>query len=343
MTVFDGKVSFVDASRSKVLLHSNGQLVPVSDIEMSSFFFDEIAKAKVAGGVKAVTGFDPRTEVLYVTIKPVGSYPGVTAAFNTRLRVWESIASFKPDFYASLNDSFVSAKYLTETIADSDNVSTILHDHSAVQKRNRFYGVDYDSEVKVISKINPSLVKMYDALSYEGTSSWASDAIATDLGQTSNAYNFVEKEGAKYSFIGRDTSSSSSDQIKSAGIVNGTPTDASYSVSVSNVNLDRSSILGLELYVLSGGSLVSASDDGQSAVITAASGNQVTIDGTIDETIVVDGAKLFAQGNKAVDGDKLRGRFATISMSNSSSSPTELYCINAHVTESKLDHSLGQE
>lgn len=343
VTIFDGKVSFVDDSRSKVLLHSNGQLVPVSDIEMSSFFFDEMAKAKAAGGVKAVTGFDPRTEVLYVTIKPVGSYPGVTAAFNTRLRVWESIASFKPDFYASLNDSFVSAKYLTETIAGFDNVSTILHDHSSVQKRNRFYGVDYDSEVKVISKINPSLVKMYDSLSYEGTNTWASDSISTDLGQSSNAYNFVEKEGARYSSIGRDTSSASSAQIRSAGLVNGTPADASNTVTVSNIDLDRSSILGLELYVLSGESLVRASDEGESAVITSASGNQITIEGTIDETIVVDDAKLFAQGNKAVDGDKLRGRYATISMSNSSTAPVELYCINAHVTESKLDHSLGQE
>ena len=340
----DGKVFFVDASRSKVMMHSNGQLVPISDTDMTSFFFKEMALARANGGVKFATGFDSRTDVFYVTIKPVGSYPGVTAAYNTRLRVWESLASFKPDMYASLDDSFVSCKYVSLTNPGAGNdVGLILFDHNEAAPRNKFYGSNYSSEIKTISKLNPSLVKSYDALSYEGTNTWASDSISTDLGQSSNAYNFVEKEGAKYSFIGRDTSATSSAQIKSAGVVNITPADAQSSVSVSNIDLDRSSIIGLELYVLSNENLVKASDSDQSAVITAASGNQITIEGTIDETIVVDDAKLFAQGNKAVDGDKLRGRYATISMSNSSTSPTELYCINAHITESGLNHALGQE
>ncbi len=343
VSIVDGKVMFADSSRSKILVHANGQLVPVSDTEMSSFFFDEFYKAKVEGDVKVVTGFDPRTEVLYVTIQPVGEYAGVTAAYNTRLRVWESTASFKPDMYASLNDSFISCKYVSTDVLNQDSRGTIVHKHDGFQRRNRFYGVDHDSEIKVTSKINPSLVKAYDALSYEGTNSWESDSITTDLGQTSNAYNFVEKEGAKYSFVSRDTSSSSGSQIKSAGLVDGTPSDASSSVNVSNIDLDKTSILGLELYVLSGGSLVKASDTDTSAVITGASGNQITISGTIDETIVVDDAKLFAQGTKSIDGDKLRGRFATIEMSNSSTGAVELYCINAHVTESKLNHSLGQE
>lgn len=338
----DGKVFFVDPSRLKVMMHSGGQLVPISDTGMASYFLNQLNLAKAAGGVKVASGYDPRTDTYYVTIKPVGSYAGTTVSYNTRFRAWQSTHSFIPDEYATIDGDMLSCKYVTTTVG-ADSVSAIVHKHDRLVPRNKFYGSSNNSTVRVVSKLNPSLEKCFDALSIEGSKTWASTAITTDSGQTANAHNFVEKEGQMYSSIGGDTSSNSSSQIRSAGLVNGTPSAGASAVTVSNIDLNKSPILGMELYVLSGSALVKASTVETTCVITSISGGQITIDGTLDESVVLDDAKLFAQGSKQVDGDKLRGKYAIIDMSNGSTSATELYCINTHITESKLNHALGQE
>jgi len=338
----DGKVFFVDPSRLKVMMHSGGQLVPISDTGMASYFLDQLNLAKAAGGIKVASGYDPRTDTYYVTIKPVGSYTGTTVSYNTRLRAWQSLHSFIPDEYATIDGDMISCKYVTTTV-NTESASAIVHKHDRLVPRNKFYGVANSSTLRVVSKLNPSLEKCFDALSIEGSKTWASTSIATDSGQTSNAHNFVEKEGQMYSSIGGDTSSNSSSQIRSAGLVNGTPSAGVSAVTVSNIDLNKSPILGMELYVLSGSALVKACTSVSTCVITSVSGGQITINGTLDESVVLNDAKLFAQGSKQVDGDKLRGKYATIDMSNSSTSATELYCINTHITESKLNHALGQE
>ena len=118
-------------------------MLPISDIEMSSFFEDEFdAVAAAAGnGGRVVTGYDPNDNVFYVTIEPkkngdTVTYAGVTAGYSLSDKRWISKYSFLPSNYASIDNKMLSdlsmmlaqsITYLMLTLTQLEILFTGLH------------------------------------------------------------------------------------------------------------------------------------------------------------------------------------------------------------------------
>ena len=67
--------------------------------------------------------------------------------------------------------------------------------------RNTFYGNSVEkSSVKLILNSNPSEIKNYKTVNYEGNTGWACSSIITDQ-QNGNVATFIEEEGKYYNFI----------------------------------------------------------------------------------------------------------------------------------------------
>ena len=83
-----------------------------------------------------------------------------TLAFDDRVNGWVSFYTYEPKFGGSLTNSFYTW--------NSGN----LYEHYSNSNRNTFYGVFDSSTISITSNQNPSLVKHYQSVNYEGTKNW---------------------------------------------------------------------------------------------------------------------------------------------------------------------------
>jgi hypothetical protein len=84
-----------------------------------------------------------------------------TLVFSDKVNGWNSFLTYNPEFGGSLNDSLYTFK-------NSD-----LYEHNdESQFKNTFYGEFQPSTITVVSNQNPSLVKHYKTVNYEGTNNW---------------------------------------------------------------------------------------------------------------------------------------------------------------------------
>lgn len=352
----DGILFFVDRSRQKVLAAAGGQLKTISDVEMSSFFedeFDRLALAEGDGG-RIISGFDPMENMYYVTIEDKEStsnpYTGVTVGYSLPDKRWISRYSFNPTNYASIDNKMLSCKYSF----NGDPVEYYLFHHhtgTGTSEYNTFYGTPYQSSVKVVSKISPSNVKVFNAISYEGsliegTASHGLWQVPTQGVYSSyegytgpiEAESFKAKEGSYYAPIPRSVFNSG--HQSSENILIGNLTHVSGGEYTSNINLRRIPIpINAQIEVT--GSNIPA----VTTIVTSVNGNTITFDdisGDFDTN-----NDVYIVTDPAVNGNSIRGHWCTIRMNLPSDDAAlrerELYCINVHLTDSKLHHPKGQQ
>lgn len=104
------------------------------------------------------------------TSKQPDSY--YTLCFDEKINGWVSFYSFKPTIMKSMKNVFYS-------IQDS---SLYQHFSENVQRSN-FYGTRTPSNVTFVFNANPSAVKVFKTVSYEGSNGWKVDAFVSDIQQ----------------------------------------------------------------------------------------------------------------------------------------------------------------
>jgi len=369
----DGIVFFVDRSRQKIIASGGTEMKVISDLDMSSFFEAQMdSLASIANGGRIVSGFDPQEKMYYVTFEGVG-----TTGYSLPRKKWISRYSFTPSNYVSIDNSMISG--FRKAIGDPP-VNYLFHKHSAGSSRNNFYGNGYPSEVQVVSKISPSEVKVFNALSYEGNSAdWTvDDAVLTDLHQESGLISsFKEKEGAYYASMPRVVGGT---KIPVNGSTNGGTSQylllgrvSSYEVSGTGhiVTLDNrlsripmpsgtplvSFVSGSSETIYGPDELLALGSNNGTVAATMSSydldANTITISNSSEWPVVSgnnafqdnnnNGKPLYLVLNAEANGDPVRGRWAKIRLTNVGAGPQELYCINTHISKSKTHHVLGQE
>ncbi len=316
----DNSVYFVDKSRQAVLSLTGGQLVPISEKSMSSFFEAFFS----TNNDRYVSGYDPRDNTYYITA--LGGSTPETVGYDVARGVWQSKYSFTPDIYSNQDNMLYSAKYVN---ADTD---LIFHKHDNTTAYNTFYGgAASPSTVQVVSKLSPSRVKVYNAISYESDSGkWdvvGNTDITTNLSQeTGGITSWRENEGSYYAAMPRDKSSNSTSEEIHIGDLT---LDSGTKYNVAGARLNRLHIpLDVDLTIA-----------GETNQVTAYTATTITFNTALSSPTT--NMKLELAG----EGDSIRGHFSKIKLtlpSNDAATKLELYCINTHVTDSKSHHPLGQ-
>lgn len=115
-----------------------------------------------------------------------------TISYSENSDGWTSFWSYEPDWMIHINNLMYSFK----------NGNLYLHNDETVSyNRTVFYGVPYGCMVRTIFNDDPLSVKMYKAISLDGTDKWRT-SLETDLqvGGIDESW-FIEKEGNYFSFI----------------------------------------------------------------------------------------------------------------------------------------------
>jgi len=228
------RMYFTDKQRGKVMRLSQDGLTPISDAGMSTWFrdnlrhtnelvgsFDEV-KGEYNLSLKHKSGF-----VTYVGV--VGSSADTTVSFSESSKGWVSFKSFVPQASLSINSEYLTAN--TGTVEDVDFAGVYVHHDTAVNN-NTFYGEYFNSTIDVLFNDNPSSIKSFSSINYEGTKSrvlstegspvvepwrvnptngWYVSSFKTDK-QDGYVPHFVEKEGKWFNYIfGEETTLSNLD------------------------------------------------------------------------------------------------------------------------------------
>ena len=351
----DGSGFFVDTSRKKLVRLTSEGLSPISENGVDNMFKSNLDAFTAQGGTRIVSGYDPEDNQYYVTLRQIDNpaydpetegseeflYDGLTLGYNISAGVWQSRYTFYPDMYSDQNGTMYSAYYTQNEAVDDD--AEVFHSHTNETDYNTFYGEFGDSVVKIVSNNNPSMTKVFNAVSLEGDSAnWVADPIVTDLNSSAQSLGFIEKEGSYYSFITRDENGTK--HITGVGRVASVDSGATRITFSNRVN--RNSIpYGSNIRMISGGVYTNIGTfTNDVTFVRFVDAYTIEVAGTINLLLVgLVGGDLVAVSEATINGDPIRGHWAEITLTNNQATPFELYCVNTHIAKSTQDHSLGQQ
>lgn len=191
---------WADKNRGVVLRLSNDGLEEISNKGMSDFFSDNLAVA-----TSVIGSYDNDKGLYHITLN------NNTVSYKESVKGWTTRCSFIQEGGVSLNNKFYTFK-------DGN-----LWVHYSNDLRNNFYGVQYNSTIKLLINDAPSSVKSFTALNYEGSQAvqytydidpndgetdsqvktkngWFVNSITTDQ-QTGSIKEFKNKEGKWFNYI----------------------------------------------------------------------------------------------------------------------------------------------
>ena len=177
---------FTDKARGVVLRLSKDGLTVISSKGMTAYFRENMLNES-----GTMIGFYDVYTNQYILSMPI---TGSSISFKEETDGWTSRLSILPDSGISVNGKFYTCKS-----------GELYLQHAPNTLRNNFYGSQYNSGIKLIVNSEPSIIKSFKTIGYEGTDGWLSklngtDVIVTDQ-QKGEVLSFTEKEGKFYSHI----------------------------------------------------------------------------------------------------------------------------------------------
>lgn len=169
---FGFRCYFVDRKNGKVIRLSKDGLTAISAVNMNDFFRDRLATSQTLFG-----SYDERNKLYNLSFTDDND----TVCFSEGVNGWPTRKSFVPQCAISLNSIYYT--FYNGDLWEHDSISV---------NRNNFYGNDYYSEVKLEINDDPSTIKKFKTLAYEGTKDWTADVV-TDQ-EKSSTITFKDKE-----------------------------------------------------------------------------------------------------------------------------------------------------
>jgi hypothetical protein len=150
--VYGYRKYFTDKKRGCVLRLSADGITEISSYGMHDFFRDELGNA-----TKIVGGWNSHSKDYILSIQNDSNYNTIT--FDEGVLGWTTFSSYKPNYSFSLSNVFYTFN------------TGKLYQHY-LGNYAQFYGFSYDSDVTIILNSNPSVVKNFKTINYEGALGW---------------------------------------------------------------------------------------------------------------------------------------------------------------------------
>ena len=169
---------FTDARQGSVLRLSQDGITEISNYGMYDFFRDQFNS--LANG-SAIGGWDIHNKCYTLSLQPlVGS--STTLSFDENVRGWTSKYSYVPSNMFSIQNNFYSTP---------SGTGDIYEHYSTDVNRANFYGNDNASSIQSIFNVNPSLIKTFQTINFEGAPNWSMSSFTTNEDQANAITPFV--------------------------------------------------------------------------------------------------------------------------------------------------------
>ena len=171
--VYGYRKYFTDANQGAVLRLSQDGITEISAYGMYDYFRDRFSALQ---GGKAIGGWDIHNKCYTLSLESLSlNISTETLSFDEQVQGWTSRYSYSPTHLKSVQNNFYSTK-----------AGGIYIHYSTLVNNATFYGTTYDSTVTTVFNKQPSLVKSFKTINYEGGANWALTSIFTDSGDSAN-------------------------------------------------------------------------------------------------------------------------------------------------------------
>tara|TARA_R110000737_G_scaffold97019_1_gene131121 strand:+ start:4901 stop:6328 length:1428 start_codon:yes stop_codon:yes gene_type:complete len=175
--VYGYRKYFTDVKRNAVMRLSKDGMTEISSYGMHDFFRDELSNVS---NTRMIGGWDMHTKNYILSIQQTSPLADETTSpsyktvvFDENVLGWSSFLTFRPNYMFSIGANFYSIKDGLST----DNAPDVVYRHytnvnNASNLFCNFYGVTSDSSIDLVLNSNPSIVKTFKTLNYEGSNGW---------------------------------------------------------------------------------------------------------------------------------------------------------------------------
>jgi hypothetical protein len=181
--VYGYRKYFTDKDKGSVMRLSQDGLTEISNYGMYDFFRDKFLDL---GSGKAVGGWDIHNKCYTLSLVPSAvNLTPETLSFDEGVKGWTSRYSYVPNQIFSVQNAFFST-----------NNGNIYQHYSTNVKRAYFYEIQYDSTVETVFNTNPSLIKSFKTINYEGSSNWQMLSLETNGSSVTNNNQYTDTDTA---------------------------------------------------------------------------------------------------------------------------------------------------
>ena len=163
---------FADRNRNAILRLSRDGITEISNYGMVDFFRDKLSLVGATG--KIIGSYDIYNKNYIISLQEFNNNYN-TLGFEESTNGWISFYDYNPSSGFSSQGQFFTT-----------NGTSVWKHYSTAVNRSNFYGTDNKSSVKLILNPDPTRVKTFKTIDYEGTNGWevislVSDDTGTDL------------------------------------------------------------------------------------------------------------------------------------------------------------------
>ena len=157
---------FVDKNRNAVLRLSRDGITEISSYGMVDFFRDKLSNVNSTGEI--IGAYDIHNKNYVVSLQDSdGGYN--TLSFDEATNGWVSFFDYKPSNGFSSQGGFFTT-----------NGTSVWKHYSTSVYRANFYGANNDATIKFVLNPDPTRVKTFKTINYEGTNGWEVTSLVSD-------------------------------------------------------------------------------------------------------------------------------------------------------------------
>jgi hypothetical protein len=168
---------FVDKEKNAVLKMDGTNIQEISQAGMTDFFRDQLSAIGENGAI--LGAYDVYNKNYVISLQPEGRYAEgtyKTLTWDERNAGWTSFYSYQPDIMFSTRGDFYTTK--------ATGTTSFLYKHYSNEDRNNFYGTKTPSSIQFVFNPQPSFIKTFKTINYEGSNGWeVSDFKSDSTGQ----------------------------------------------------------------------------------------------------------------------------------------------------------------
>tara|TARA_R110000737_G_scaffold1112_3_gene3309 strand:- start:12 stop:782 length:771 start_codon:yes stop_codon:yes gene_type:complete len=250
-----------------------------------------------------------------------------TLTYSESVQGWPSFYSYNPEFILGMNQYLYSF--------NGGN----LYRHNTNERRNNYYGVDYDSSITGVFNQEPTVTKVFKTIELESDDSWDC-SLASDLGEGyMPASYFEQKEGGWFAFIRRISNSQNFDLRSTQGIGSSSETSGT-----SPGTITISFLISISSIINYGDNVYYKDLSGTGEIrkvgkITSISSDRKTIEANAADleppgTGIPTGAYVFTTKNSVAESYGTLGYYLQFKLTNSNTNAVELFAVDADVFKS---------
>ena len=177
---------FTDKQRGAVLRLSMDGITPISEAGMSDYFKDTLK-----GASSIIGSYDGYKRHYNLTIN------NETISYSEKVKGWTSFKSFIPELGISCSN-----EYYTFDAGQpyKHHVTESPINQSAVNRNTFYQNALVPSTITSVINDQPSLIKSFNTVNYEGNGGWINAVVTTDQ-QSGTVADFIKKEGKFFNYI----------------------------------------------------------------------------------------------------------------------------------------------